>query len=109
MRSIRAAACLVCLAAMALPVAGQGPATGDPCGKAKTVPEALYKELAKDSKLREVARSDEFVAFEDGRDGSLWSFTLPPHPAHPAVVCRRILERRGVLEIPTTVECKGAE
>jgi len=109
MQSIRAAACLVCLAAMALPVAGQGPATSEPCGKARTAPEALYKELTKDSKLREMARSDEFVAFEDGRDGTLWTFTLPPHPAHPAVVCRRIMERRGVLEIPTTVECKGAE
>jgi hypothetical protein len=109
MRSIRAAACLVCLAAMALPVAGQGPATGDPCGKAKAAPEALYQELAKESKLREMARSDEFVALEDGRDGTMWTFTLPAHAAHPAVVCRRIMERRGILEIPTTIECKGGE
>jgi hypothetical protein len=108
MRRIRTAAYLVCLAAAVVPVT-QGSASGDLCGKPKTAPEALYKELAKDSKLREMARSEVYVALEDGRDGTLWTFTLPAHPAHPTVVCRRIMERRGVLEIPTAVECKGAE
>jgi len=108
MRRIRTAACLVGLTAAVFPVT-QSPAAGDLCGKTTTAPEALYRELAKDSKLREMARSDAYVALEDGRDGTLWTFTLPAHPAHPAVVCRRIVERRGILEIPTTIECKGAE
>jgi hypothetical protein len=54
-------------------------------------------------------RSDIYVALEDGSDGTLWTFTLPAHPAHPAVVCRRVVERRGLLEIPTTIQCGGAE
>jgi hypothetical protein len=108
MRRIRTAACLVGLTAAVFPVT-QGSAAGDLCGKTKTTPEALYRDLAKDSKLREMARSDVFVAMEDSRDGTLWTFTLPAHPAHPTVVCRRIMERRGVLEIPTAIECKGAE
>jgi hypothetical protein len=108
MRRIRTAAILLCLSAAAFPVA-QGAAAGDLCGKPKAPPEALYQELAKDSKLREMARSDVYVGLEDGRNGTLWTFTLPAHPAHPAVVCRRIVERRGILEIPTTIECKGPE
>jgi hypothetical protein len=107
MRRIRTAACLV-MAAAAVPVT-QGSAAGDLCGKPNTTPEALYQELAKDSGVREMARSDVFVGLEDGRDGTLWTFTQPAHPAHPAVVCRRIVERRGILEIPTAIECKGAE
>jgi hypothetical protein len=107
MRRTRTTAGLV-IAAAVVPVA-QGSAADDLCGKPKAAPEALYRELAKDSGLREMARSDVFVGLEDGRDGTLWTFTLPAHPAHPAVVCRRIVERRGVLEIPTTIECKGAE
>jgi hypothetical protein len=56
-----------------------------------------------------MARNDAFVALEDGSDGTLWTFTLPAHPAHPSVVCRRIVERRGILDIPTTIECKASE
>jgi hypothetical protein len=108
MRRIAAAACLVCLGAAVVPVTHVS-ASGDLCGKARTTPEALYKALTEDSKLREMARSEVYVALEDGRDGTLWTFTLPAHPAHPAVVCRRIVERRGILEIPTAIECKGAE
>jgi hypothetical protein len=108
MRRIQTAACLIGLTASVFAVT-QSPAADDLCGRVKTTPEALYQELAKDSKLREMARSDAYVALEDGRDGTLWTFTLPAHPAHPAVICRRIMERRGILDIPTTIECRGAE
>lgn len=79
------------------------------CSKPKTTPEALYQELAKDAKLREMRRSDIYVALEEGNDGILWTFTLPAHPAHPAAICRRVMERRGVLEIPTSIQCNGPE
>jgi hypothetical protein len=113
LRSIRTAVCLLCLGGALLPAGqralAQGAATEDPCGKARAAPDALYKELARDPKLREMGRSDLYVGLEDGRDGTLWTFTLPAHPAHPAAICRRIMERRGIIEIPTTVECKGPE
>jgi hypothetical protein len=104
-------ACLatVTFVSAALLVAPRAAGADDLCGKAKTTPEALYAELAKDSRLKEMRRSEIYVALEDGTDGTLWTFTLPAHPAHPAVVCRRVMERRGMIEIPTTVECKGAE
>jgi hypothetical protein len=49
------------------------------------------------------------VALENGQDGTLWSFTLPAHPAHPAAVCRRVMERRGIIDIPTAIVCRGSE
>ena len=109
MRCIREAARLVCIAAaVVLPIAPSS-ATGDLCGRPKTTPGTLYEQLSKDARLREMRRSDVFVALEDGGDGTLWTFTLPAHPAHPAVVCRRIMERRGLIEIPTAIQCNGGE
>jgi hypothetical protein len=97
--------------AIAQPRAGAQPAASgdDPCGESKAEPQALYDRLAKDSRLREMRRSDHFVALENGQDGTLWTFTLPAHPAHPAAVCRRVMERRGVIDIPTAIVCRGPE
>jgi hypothetical protein len=109
MRSAIPAAMLRAAAALLVaPVPGAS-AADDLCGQPKATPEALYEQLSKDSRLREMRRSDLYVALENGTDGTLWTFTLPAHPAHPAVVCRRVMERRGTIEIPTTIECKGAQ
>jgi hypothetical protein len=86
-----------------------GAAAEDLCGEPKAHPDALYERLAKDSRLREMQRNEQYVALENGQDGTLWTFTRPAHPAHPAVVCRRVMERRGVLEVPTTITCLGPE
>jgi hypothetical protein len=96
-------------AAMLLAVPRSGAADDDLCGKPKSTPEALYDRLAKVDKLREMRRSEDYVALEDGNDGTLWTFTLPAHAAHPAVICRRVVERRGLLEIPTTIQCNGPQ
>ena len=59
--------------------------------------------------MREMHRNELYVGLENGENGTLWTFTLPKHPAHPAAICRRVLERRGVIDIPTTIVCEGAE
>lgn len=107
MRRSLTAVWLVSVAA-ALSIA-PGSAAEELCGRPKAAPQALYEQLSRDSKLKEMRRSEVYVALEDGSDGTLWTFTLPAHPAHPAVVCRRVMERRGIIEIPTTVHCNGAE
>jgi hypothetical protein len=109
MRRMYRAAGLFTIAAALLSVPVSKAAADELCGRTRSTPEALYEQLSKDAKLREMRRSDVYVALEDGSDGTLWTFTLPPHPAHPAVVCRRVMERRGMLEIPTTIVCNGAE
>ncbi len=84
-------------------------AADDLCGEPNASPQALYERLAKDSRLREMRRNEHYVGLENGQDGTLWTFTLPKHPAHPAAICRRLMERRGIIDIPTTIVCKGAE
>jgi hypothetical protein len=108
MRRIPLAVSILLLSAALLP-ARQTLASDDLCGRPKAVPQALYDQLSKDTKLREMRRSDVYVALEDGSNGTLWTFTLPAHPAHPAVICRRVMERRGILEIPTSIVCNGPE
>ncbi len=88
----------------------QQAASGDGlCGEPTAEPQALYDRLKADSRLREMRRSEHYVALENGQDGTLWSFTLPAHPAHPAAVCRRVTERRGIIDIPTAIVCRGPE
>jgi hypothetical protein len=102
---------LLILVIVAQPRAEAQPAASgdDLCGEPKAEPQALYERLAKDSRLREMRRSEQYVALENGQDGTLWTFTLPAHPAHPAAVCRRVMERRGVIDIPTAIVCRGPE
>ena len=102
---------LLLLVIVAQPRAEAQPAAsgGDLCGEPKAEPQALYERLVKDSRLREMRRSERYVALENGQDGTLWSFTLPAHPAHPSAVCRRVVERRGVIDIPTAIVCRGPE
>ena len=87
----------------------QASASEEVCGEPKAAPQALYERLARDTRLREMHRNELYVGLENGQDGTLWTFTLPNHPAHPAAVCRRVMEKRGVLDIPTAIVCEGAE
>lgn len=106
---LAAAGLLLLVALFPVGVLAQAQVTDALCGKDKGTPEALQATVAKDSNVKEMRRSESFVALENGSDGTLWTFTLPAHPAHPAVICRRVMERRGMLEIPMTVQCNGAE
>jgi hypothetical protein len=78
------------------------------CGEPKAPPQALYERVLKDTRVREMHRNELYVGLENGVNGTLWTFTMPPHPAHPAAICRRVVERRGIIDIPTTIVCEGA-
>jgi hypothetical protein len=107
-RILNAARALGIAVAMLLALCARSSAA-DICGKPQGTPDEVFERLTKVDKLREARRSELYVALEDAGDGTIWTFTLPPHPAHPAVVCRRIMERRGLLEVPTIIVCKGAQ
>ena len=99
------AACAVVVVSLVHPLH----AADDLCGEPKAAARELYERLLKDSRLREMHRNELYVGLENGSNGTLWTFTLPPHPAHPAAICRRVVERRGVIDVPTTIVCEGAE
>ena len=110
MRCLLVACGMLFLAVALPPVPAQRAAAADEvCGEAKADPQALYARLSKDGRLREMHRNELYVGLENGQDGTLWTFTLPAHPAHPAAVCRRVMERRGVIDVPTTIVCEGTE
>jgi hypothetical protein len=110
MRRLLVACGMLLLAAALPPVSAQRAAAADDlCGEPKATPQALYARLSKDGRLREMHRNEEYIGLENGQDGTLWTFTLPAHSAHPAAICRRMMERRGVLEIPTAIVCEGGE
>jgi hypothetical protein len=60
------------------------------------------------------ARNDVLISVQGGwtivddpRDGSLWSFTPPSHPAHPAVVKRNPAQKDGAMFIQMRALCQA--
>ena len=54
------------------------------------------------------SRSPDFDVINVGA-GQLWNFTKPHHPAHPAVACRRIVQRGEQFSVETQLECRAAK
>jgi hypothetical protein len=102
---VASAAVMTCLL---FPAAGPARAD-DLCGRPRETPEALLERLTKTEKLEESFRDKVYVAFNDAVKGTLWTFTLAGHPAHPSVVCRRPVEEGGKLRLEMNVQCNAAE
>ena len=88
-----------------LPAAG----ADDLCGRPREAPGALFERLTKAEKIEESFRDKAYVAFNDAVKGTLWTFTVAGHPAHPSVVCRRPVEQGGRLRLEMSVQCNAAE
>ena len=41
--------------------------------------------------------------------GTMWSFTPPSHPAHPAYVRREVVEENGTISIATSAKCGASK
>ena len=79
------------------------------CGRPTEQPQALFDRLTKIEKLKEDFRDKSYVAISDkGRD-TIWTFTVPGHPAHPSVVCRRPVQDGAELRLQMDVRCNAAE
>src|SRR5262245_32701742 len=100
------AVAIMCSLALA---GGPARAADDLCGRSREAPEALLERLTKAEKLDESFRDKAYVAFNDAMKGTLWTFTLAGHPAHPSVVCRRPVEEGGKVRLEMSVQCNAAE
>lgn len=89
--------------------AGGALAEPSPCERANTDPVELQTILTETDKLPETFRDDNYVAFQDKSTWSMWTFTLPSHAAHPAVVCRRPVREGDTITLDMVINCKGAE
>jgi len=81
----------------------------DLCGRPREAPEAMFQRLTKTEKLAESFRDKSYVTINDAANGTIWTFTVAGHPAHPSVVCREPVEEGGKLRIDMGVQCEASE
>jgi len=78
---------------------------GDPSGKA----EELIQRYSTKPGLKQVYKSDQYVAYSDDDKNStvMYTFTAKGHPAYPAAVCRKPVQKGDSLVITMSVVCDG--
>jgi hypothetical protein len=81
----------------------------DLCGRPAEAPEALLERLTKVEKLKELSRDKAYVALNDAARGTVWTFTVPGHPAHPSAVCRRLVPDGKEMRLQMNVQCNADE
>jgi hypothetical protein len=81
----------------------------DLCGRPREEPQALLDRLTKSEGLKEDFRDKSYVAISDKAKGTVWTFTVPGHPAHPSVVCRRPVQEGAEMRLQTQVQCNAIE
>ena len=106
---------IVCVAVRPLVVValvstfGQAAFAQDLCGRPAEQPQALFDRLTKTEKLKEDFRDKSYVAISDKTKDTIWTFTVPGHPAHPSVVCRRPMQDGADLRLQMNVQCNASE
>jgi hypothetical protein len=99
------AAVVAALAAMAITAAADEPAL---CGSPGGAPVEVQARVVA-AQTPEVFRDKEFVAYQEKDTFTMWTFTLPGHPAHPTVVCRRPVRSGETITLQMDIACKAAE
>jgi hypothetical protein len=108
MGGITAGARALCISAAL--AAAAGPAfAAELCGRPQEPPQAMYERLTKTEKLAENFRDKSYVAIGDTAKDTVWTFTVPGHPAHPSVVCRRPVKDGDRMRLEMNVQCNAAE
>ncbi len=79
------------------------------CGRDWAKPEDMQKQIAEIEKLPEVHRDQYYVAYQDPKATTMWTFTLPGIPSHPAVVCRQPVKDGEMMKLHMDVNCNGDE
>lgn len=79
------------------------------CGRPTEQPQALFDRLTKIEKFKEDFRDKSYVAISDKGKDTIWTFTVPGHPAHSSVVCRRPVQDGAELRLQMDVRCNAAE
>ncbi len=107
-RIVSVAAGLSVAVAMAL-LPGTAALAPDLCGRPAEQPQALFDRLTRTEKLKEDFRDKSYVAISDKAKDTIWTFTVPGHPAHPSVVCRQPVQDGAELRLQMNVQCNAAE
>jgi hypothetical protein len=79
------------------------------CDRQITKIESFQEEIQKESDIEQVRDDALYVSLADRNDQIVWNFTKPANPAHPAVVCRRIVRADETVSIETSSVCGGPQ
>ena len=79
------------------------------CGRNVVSVPALHNELMTDVTTQGLGGNSQFVALADQRGQTVWTFTKAGHPAHPAVVCRRPVQRANQIDLQMQMMCGGTK
>ena len=77
------------------------------CGRTMTSPGQLLDTLRNEAGIELIHQDDLYLAFAEEARGIVWTFTRPNHPAHPAVVCRQVVQQGEDIGVETRVLCGG--
>jgi len=79
------------------------------CGDVPDKAEALIKRYSESDKLKQVYKSQDFVAYGDDEKNPtvMYTFTTPDNLAHPAAVCRQIVQEGDALVVKMEIVCDG--
>ena len=77
------------------------------CGHPWAKPDALQKQFEADKSYKEIHRDKYYLAFQNEDEATVWTFTLPGTPAHPAVICRRPTRDGDLIKLEMDVNCLG--
>lgn len=94
---------------LAVPIRPAAAADETLCGKPGGSPEEVLARITRTEKLPEVYRGTDYIAYEDKPAETVWTFTLPVMPAHPAVVCRRPKREGNDITLDMGIACRGPE
>ncbi len=80
---------------------------GDPAAKA----DELMTRYSTDTKLIEIYKSVDYVAYADNKDSPtvMYTFTTKGHPAYPAAVCRKQSKEGDNIVLKMEIVCDGAK
>lgn len=68
---------------------------------------AAFETLTNDAGVSFLSSSQEYLNFQDGDNGLIWTFTRDAHPAHPGLVCQRVVQTSEKVSIDMQVMCGG--
>lgn len=77
------------------------------CGEPGGAPAEVQERVSKAENVKEIFRDASFVAFQNQKDFTTWTFALPTNPAQPAVVCRKPVRDGDNMVLQMDIVCEG--
>jgi hypothetical protein len=77
------------------------------CDRTMASPGELLETLRDEPGVELIHEDDLYLALAEKARSIVWTFTRPNHPAHPAVVCRRVVQQGDAVGVDMRVVCVG--